>query len=80
MIVFFQEITKSSEFELIPAQLYAFLVMKESSTNRCMKMEGDEGKFVGVDYTHIDNIGDEFRFESSRCKEQCNSKCSTKIV
>ncbi|XP_076098997.1 uncharacterized protein LOC143068656 isoform X2 [Mytilus galloprovincialis] len=61
------EITKSSEFELILAQLYAFLVMKESSTNRCMKMEGDEGKFVGVDYTHIDNIGDEFRFESSRC-------------
>ncbi|XP_076099000.1 uncharacterized protein LOC143068657 isoform X2 [Mytilus galloprovincialis] len=72
------EISKSSEFELIPAQLNAFLVMKEWSTNRCMKLEGDEGTFVGVNYKPIRNIGDEFRFQLSRCREQCNLKLSTK--
>ncbi|XP_076099001.1 uncharacterized protein LOC143068658 [Mytilus galloprovincialis] len=72
------EISKSSEFELIPAQLNAFLVMKERSTNRCMKLEGDEGTFVGINVKHIRNIGDEFRFQLSRCRKQCNSKLSTK--
>ncbi|VDI65314.1 Hypothetical predicted protein, partial [Mytilus galloprovincialis] len=73
------EISKSSEFELIPAQLNAFLVMKEWSTNRCMKLEGDEGTFVGINVP-IHNIGDEFRFQLSRCRNQieCNSKLSTK--
>ncbi|XP_071162973.1 uncharacterized protein [Mytilus edulis] len=72
------EISKSSKFELIPDLLYAFLVMKEMSTNRCMKLEGDEGTFVGVNYKPIRNIGDEFRFQLSRCREQCNLKLSTK--
>ncbi|CAG2209900.1 unnamed protein product [Mytilus edulis] len=72
------EISKSSKFELIPDLLYAFLVMKERSTNRCMKLEGDEGTFVGVNYKPIRNIGDEFRFQLSRCREQCNLKLSTK--
>ncbi|XP_076095548.1 uncharacterized protein LOC143066529 isoform X2 [Mytilus galloprovincialis] len=77
-LILVHEISKSSEFELIPAQLNAFLVMKERSTNRCMKLEGDEGTFVCINVKHIRNIGDEFRFQLSRCRKQCNSKLSTK--
>lgn len=72
------EFSKSSDFELIPARYYAFLVMKEVSTDRCMKLEEHKGTFVAVNYKHIDKIGDEFRFQIHKCKNQSSSKCSSK--
>ncbi|XP_071162969.1 uncharacterized protein [Mytilus edulis] len=60
------------EFKLIwPAQFSAFFVLNEIPTDRCMKLEGDEGKFVCVNYkSDIDRIGDDFRFDLQRCNHK----------
>ncbi|VDI61547.1 Hypothetical predicted protein [Mytilus galloprovincialis] len=61
------EFSKSSDFKLIPASHRAFIVLNEISTNRCLKVGGDKGQFVGVNYEPVDKIGDDFRFQLSKC-------------
>ncbi|XP_052105770.1 uncharacterized protein LOC127738527 [Mytilus californianus] len=56
------------EFKLIPARFNAFYVLNEISTDRFMKLEGNEGKFADVNYKpDVDRIGDDFRFELQNC-------------
>lgn len=63
------------EYKLIPARCYAFYVLNEISTDRFLKLEGNEGKFVGVNYKpDVDRIEDDFRFEL----QNCNGKRSHK--
>ncbi|XP_063426516.1 uncharacterized protein LOC134710206 isoform X1 [Mytilus trossulus] len=70
------EFSQSSDFKLIPARYGAFIVLNEISPNRCLKVEEDKGQFVGVNYETVDKIGDDFRFQLSKCENKCNFKRS----
>lgn len=72
------EFSKSSDFKLIPARHNAFIVLNEISTNRCLKVEGNECQFVDVDYKPVEKIGDDFRFQLYKCGKSCNFKRSCK--
>ncbi|XP_052106600.1 uncharacterized protein LOC127739067 isoform X1 [Mytilus californianus] len=61
------EFSKSSDFKLIPACHYAFFVVNEIPTNRCLKVEKNESQFVCVNYEPVDKIGDDFRFQLFEC-------------